>query len=166
VEYLQAVAKKQTTEAKPKRSDAIRNIGMSKEVFGQGSHGTEKQTKNGAKEEQTRKEVKDLQVVVVEKQTKNGAEEEQTKKEVKDLQVVVVEKQTKNGAEEEQTKKEVKDLQVVVVEAKKDAENLQARLDLKTLGNIEVSKKVIGQGSHGTFVFAGYFKPLNKEIEK
>jgi len=141
VEYLQAVAKKQTTEAKPKRSDAIRNIGMSKEVFGQGSHGTEKQTKN-------------------------GAEEEQTKKEVKDLQVVVVEKQTKNGAEEEQTKKEVKDLQVVVVEAKKDAENLQARLDLKTLGNIEVSKKVIGQGSHGTFVFAGYFKPLNKEIEK
>ena len=141
MEYLQAVAKKQTTEAKPKRSDAIRNIGMSKEVFGQGSHGTEKQTKNGAKEEQTRKEVKDLQVVVVEKQTKNGAEEEQTKKEVKDLQVVVV-------------------------EAKKDAENLQARLDLKTLGNIEVSKKVIGQGSHGTFVFAGYFKPLNKEIEK
>jgi len=115
VEDLQAVVKKQTTEAKPKRSDAICNIGMSKEVFGQGNHGTEKQTKNGAEEEQT---------------------------------------------------KEVKDLQAVVVEAKKDAKDLQARSDLKTLSNIEVSKEVIGQGSHETFVFAGYFKPSNKEIEK
>lgn len=40
------------------------------------------------------------------------------------------------------------------------------RSDLKTIGNIEVSNEVIGQGSHGTFVYAGYFKPSNKEIEK